>query len=184
VSEAAHPLARAPWRTRASRVVYENPWIRVREDLAELPDGRTTTYGVVECRPAVGVLPFLDPGTVLLVGQYRYVARRFLWEMPTGAARPGETLEAAARRELLEETGYAAERLVRLGEFDTSKSVVDETATLYLADGLRPAAGRPDPTEFLEVRAVPFDEVVAMVEGGVIRDAMTIVAVLLAARRR
>ena len=78
-------LARAPWKTRTSRPVYENPWMRLREDVAELPDGRTTIYGVVQCKPAVGVLPFLDDDTVVLVGQYRYVFGEFSWEMPTGA---------------------------------------------------------------------------------------------------
>src|SRR5439155_1555596 len=66
--------ARAAWRTLTSRPVYANPWIRVREDIAELPDGRTTLYGVVECPPCVGVLPFFDARTVVLVGQWRYVA--------------------------------------------------------------------------------------------------------------
>jgi ADP-ribose pyrophosphatase len=176
--------ARAPWRTRSTRRVYENPWIRVREDIAEMPDGRTTIYGVVEARPAVGVLPFLDGGTVVLVGQYRYVARQFLWEMPTGAARVGESLEAAARRELIEEAGYDAGRLVTLCEFDSSKSVVDERCTLFLADDLRPVVALPDPTEFIEVRAFAFDEVVRMVETSEIKDAMTVIAVLHAARRR
>jgi len=73
---------------------------RYREDIAELPDGRTTLYGVVECSPCVGVLPFLDARTVVLVGQYRYVARAFAWEMPTGAMQPGESAEAAVQREL------------------------------------------------------------------------------------
>ncbi len=67
-------LARAPWRRLTTRPVYENRWIRVREDQVELPDGRTTIYGVVHCGPCVGVLPFLDRDTVVLVGQYRYVA--------------------------------------------------------------------------------------------------------------
>lgn len=177
-------LARAPWRTLASREVYANPWIRVREDVAEMPDGRTTPYGVVECRPAVGVLPFLDESTVVLVGQYRYVARAFLWEMPTGGVRVGESEEAAVRRELAEETGYEAARLVKLCTFDTSKSVVDETAHLYRADGLRPVTHEADDTEFIEVRAFPFDEVVRMVEASEILDAMTVIAVLHAARRR
>src|SRR5215470_4191086 len=101
--------ARTPWRTRSSRRVYENPWIRVREDVAEMPDGRTTLYGVVECPGAVGVLPFLDPDTVVLVGQYRYVAGGFFWEMPTGALVPGEPPETAAQRELAEEAGYHAD---------------------------------------------------------------------------
>src|SRR5688500_19976284 len=95
--------ARTPWRTITSRPVYANPWVRIREDVAEMPDGRTTIYGVVECKPAVGVLPFVDERTVVLVGQYRYVARDFFWEMPTGGGGDGEALEGAARRELGEE---------------------------------------------------------------------------------
>src|SRR5918999_2017747 len=93
-------LARAAWNTRSSRPIYENEWMRVREDIAEMPDGRTTTYGVVECNPAIGILPFLDPDTVVLVGQYRYVARDFYWEIPTGGIRRGESHETAAQREL------------------------------------------------------------------------------------
>ncbi len=61
-------LARTAWRTLSTRSIYANPWIRVREDSAELPDGRTTIYGVVECKPCTGVLPFLDSDTVVLVG--------------------------------------------------------------------------------------------------------------------
>ena len=122
-------LARIPWTTASSRPVYANPWIRVREDVAVLPDGRSTIYGVVECAGAVGILPFIDRDTVLLVGQYRYVAGDFYWEMPTGAAHAGEALETTAQRELAEEAGYEAERLVSLGSFHTSKSILDEVAT-------------------------------------------------------
>ncbi len=60
----------------------QNPWLRLREDLVELPSGRTTVYGVVSTGSCVGVLPFLDPDTVVLVRQYRYVAGRHTWEMP------------------------------------------------------------------------------------------------------
>ena len=74
-------LARTPWRRLTSRPVYESPWIRVREDRVALPDGRTTVYGVVQCAGCVGVLPFLDANTVVLVSQYRYVAGGFYWEM-------------------------------------------------------------------------------------------------------
>ena len=184
MSERRHALARAPWHTRSSRPVYENPWIRVREDIAEMPDGRTTVYGVVECWSCVGVLLFVDADTVVLVGQYRYIARAFLWEMPTGSMRAGESTEAAAQRELAEEAGYEAARLVMLCEVHTSKSVMDETAHLYVAEGLRPAAREPDPTEFIEVRAFPFDEVLRMVERSEIKDAMTVIGVLHAARLR
>ena len=136
-------LARTPWRTVSTRQVYANPWIRVREDVAELPDGRTTLYGVVECKPCVGVLPFLDARTVVLVGQYRYVARAFSWEMPTGAMQPGESEEAAVQRELAEEAGYEAERLVKLCAFDTSKSVMDERPTSISPRGCARWSARP-----------------------------------------
>ena len=177
-------LARIPWRQLTSRPVYENRWIRVREDQVELPDGRTTLYGVVQCAGCVGVLPFLDPDTIILVGQYRYVAGDFYWEMPTGAMKPGESEEAAVQRELAEEAGYEAGRLVKLCACHTSKSVVDETANIYLAEGLHPVQRQADPTEFIEVRAFPFDDVLRMVERDEIKDAMTIIAVLYAARRR
>jgi ADP-ribose pyrophosphatase len=184
MTDARRSLARVPWRTRESREVYANPWIRVREDIAEMPDGRTTPYGVVQCRPCVGVLPFLDDRTVLLVGQYRYVAQAFAWEMPTGAIKPGESEEAAVQRELAEEAGYEASRLVKLCHFHSSKSVVEETAHIYLAEGLRPVVREMDETEFIEVRPFAFDDVLRMVETSEIVDAMTVIAVLHAAHRR
>jgi ADP-ribose pyrophosphatase len=173
-----------PWRRTSTRSVYDNPWISVREDLVQLPDGRTTVYGVVQCNEAVGILPFLDRDTVLLVGQYRYVAGGFFWEMPTGAQHAGETRLEAAQRELGEEAGYEAGRLTDLGDFHTSKSILREVAHLYLAEDLRPVTRPPDPTEFIERRAVPFAEALAMVERGEIKDAMTIITVLRAARIR
>jgi ADP-ribose pyrophosphatase len=177
-------LARTPWTTHTSRLVYENPWMRLREDIAELPDGRTTIYGVVQCKPAVGVLPFLDADTIVLVGQYRYVFQEFSWEMPTGGVHPGEDMEAAGRRELAEEAGYEAERLVKVCEFHTSKSIMEEVAHIYLAERLRPVQREADPTEFLEVRPFSFAQALDMVERSEIKDSMTVVAILHAARRR
>src|SRR4029079_6028452 len=95
-----------------------------------------------------------------------------------------DTEETAVQREVAEEAGYEASRLVKLCSFDSSKSVVDETAHIYLADGLRPGTREADETEFIESRAFPCDEVLRMVESSRIRDAMTVVAVLHAARRR
>jgi len=172
-----------PWRTLSSKPIYANKWISLREDLVGLPDGRTTIYGVVTCGECVGLLPFLDRDTVLLVRQYRYVAGRPTWEMPTGGVHAGETVEQAAQRELAEEVGYRARRLVPLGAYHTSKSVVDETAHLFLAEGLRRAETPPDETEFIDAQAFPFDTVLRMVVNGEIMDGMTIIAVLRAARR-
>ena len=176
--------SRTPWRRTSTRPVYANHWISVREDVVALPDGRSTLYGVVECSECVGILPFLDRDTVLLVGQYRYVAGDFYWEIPTGGQHAGETAIEAAQRELAEEAGHEAGQLIPLGDFHTSKSILREVAHLYVAEELRPASRPADPTEFIERRAFPFVEALAMVERGEIKDSMTIIAVLRAARRR
>ncbi len=176
-------LARAPWRQLASRRVYANRWMAVREDQVRLPDGRETIYGVVDCGNCVGVLPFLDATHVLLVGQYRYVAERFTWEMPTGGVRPGEPLEAAAQRELAEEAGQRAGRLTWISTYHTSKSVMNETAHLYLGEDLTAVDRAPDETEFIERRVFPFCEVLEMVRRAEITDSMTVIAVLQAALR-
>lgn len=130
------------------------------------------------------MLPFLDADTVVLVGQYRYVFGEFLWEMPTGAMRPGEREEDAVQRELAEEAGYRAGRLVKACEFHTSKSVLRETAAIYLAEELTAVPRAPDDTEFIEVRPFPFSEALRMVLASEIKDAMTVIGILHASRRR
>ncbi len=92
-------FSETPWNVLSTQPVYRNKWIGVREDQVEMPNGRTTVYGVVTCSPCVGVLPFVDPHTVLLVKQYRYVARRVTWEMPTGGVHAGETIVSSPRKE-------------------------------------------------------------------------------------
>jgi ADP-ribose pyrophosphatase len=162
--------------------VYENPWIAVDEDLVELPTGATTTYGVVRCGECVGMLPFVDDSHVLLVQQWRYVAGRTTWEMPTGGVHDGETAEEAAQRELAEEAGVNAGVLTPLTSYATSKSVVDETAHLFLAHDLTPASRPRDDTELIRLQSFRFEEALSMVLSGEIVDSMTIVAMLWADR--
>lgn len=173
-----------PWKQLSTQVVYENPWISVREDQALMPDGRTTLYGVITTGPAVGVLAFVDDEHVVMVRQWRYVAGRAMWEIPTGAAHAGESLEEAARREMAEESGYRVGSLQLLTSYHSSKSVMDETCTVYLGTDLEFGTAQPDETEFIRVDVLPFASVVAMVLSGEIMDAMTITAVLLADRAK
>ncbi len=181
VSERAS-FAEVPWEQKSTRRIYQNRWISLREDVVELPNGRTTIYGVVTCSECVGVLPFLDPSTVLMIKQYRYVAQRVTWEMPTGGMHPGESRQEAAQRELAEEIGYRAGKLTWLSTLHTSKSVMDETAHLFLGEDLVKAALLPDDTEFIEVRPLPFKTVLQMVLRSEITDSMTVIGVLHAAR--
>jgi ADP-ribose pyrophosphatase len=178
-------LSVEPWKRLSSKPVYQNRWLTLREDLVELPDGKTTIYGVVTCGDCVGILPFVDRDHVLLIQQYRYVAGRTTWEMPTGGMRPGESFDEAAQRELEEEAGYRAGRLTKIVAYHTSKSVLDETAHLYLAEELQSAQHQPaDDTEFIRPQVFPFTTLLRMVMNGEILDSMTIIAVLRVARLR
>ncbi len=173
-----------PWKTLQSRQIYHNPWMILREDVAEMPDRRTTIYGVVTFGECVGVVPFVNADHVMLVRQYRYVQEEnHRWEIPTGGVHEGETLEQAAQRELAEEAGYNAGRLIHLSSYYTSKCICDETAHIYLGENLTGTHARPDETEFLERRVFPFDTALRMSLEGNIMDSMSVLGLILAARR-
>jgi 8-oxo-dGTP pyrophosphatase MutT (NUDIX family) len=160
----------------ASDVVYENPWIRVRHDTVTTPSGTKGIYGVVETRPAIGIVALGSDGRTYLVGQHRYPHRAYTWEIPEGAGRHDEDLLAGARRELREETGLSAARWTPLGTVQTSNCISDEVAHLFLAEDLTEGEPDPDDTEELEVEVVPFDDAMAMVRSGAIQDAMSVIA--------
>jgi len=172
------------WAQEASRVVYATPWLSVREDRVRLPTGQLTHYSVVDCGECVGVLPLCDDDTVLLVRQFRYPAGQVTWEMPTGGVNRHESPVEAARRELAEEAQVSARELEYLGKYHTSKSVMNETAHLFVARGIEAHSAHGDDTDFIDVEALPFARVVDMVKTGEIVDSMTIVAVLRAALAR
>lgn len=174
-----------PWKTVTTREVYQNKWMRLREDVAEMPNGKTTIYGVVECPECVGVLPFVDEEHVVMVRQYRYVfGEDQRWEMPTGGIQPGETAESAAHRELMEEAGYEAGELQLVSTYYPSKSIMRETGYLYIGRSLTKIHAIPDETEFFEIAILPFEQVLRMVNDSEIRDSMTVITVLQAARLR
>lgn len=173
------------WITLSSRPIYANPWMSLREDVAQMPDGGTTIYGVVTFGDCVGVVPFVDDDNVLLVRQYRYVqGENHRWEIPTGGVHEGESFVESAQRELAEEAGYHAGRLTHISSYYTSKCICDETAHLYIGEELSPAESPPDETEFLERRVVPFAEALRMALDGDIMDSMSVLGLLLAARQR
>jgi len=175
---------RNPWRTESSRVVYENPWIRVREDQVVTPRGTPGIYGVVETRAATGVVAVDDAGMVQLVGQYRYPHDEYSWEIVEGGANPGESPDAAIRRELREEAGLEAARWESLGApVHLSNCLSNEVAYLFIARNLSRVERAPDETEELHLKRVSFWECLQMVDTGEIKDAMTIIAILRAARR-
>lgn len=183
------PVASGPWVRRSRRVAYENAWLTIWHDEVTRPDGAPGIYGVVHfSHLAVGVLVLDDADRVLLVGQHRYALDAWSWEIPEGGVPDGETAVEGAGRELLEETGVEADDWRELARIHLSNSVSDELAVLFLATGLTHGTATPEGTEELDVRWLPFDEVLAMTLDGRISDAMTVVAVerlaLLRARSR
>ncbi len=171
-------MANGPWQRRSRRVAYENAWITVWHDEVTRPDGHAGVYGVVHfANLAAGVLVLDGDDRVLLVGQHRYPLDEYSWEIPEGGVPPGETALEGARRELVEETGVEATDWRELARVQLSNSVSDELAVLFVATALTHGIATPDGTEELQVRWLPFDDVLAMTLDGRIADVMTVVAV-------
>jgi ADP-ribose pyrophosphatase len=121
---------------------------------------------------------------VLLLRQYRHAAQQYLWELCAGRIDAGEKPLPAAKRELLEETGYAARQWKRIFLFYASPGFVAETMTIYLARGLRPGQAQPEEDEVIETRFFPLRDAVKMVMRNAIRDAKTISGVLWLSQQR
>jgi 8-oxo-dGTP pyrophosphatase MutT (NUDIX family) len=165
-----------PWQRRASRQVYENPWIRVREDKVIRPDGQPGIYGVVEFKTwALGIVPVTPEGDTFLVGQYRYTLGLYSWEIPEGGGSPLATPLEGAQRELEEETGISAAGWTYLGEAHLSNSATDEVGCIFLAEELSFGEARPEGTEQLRLRRLPLADAFRMAMTGEISDALAIV---------
>lgn len=182
---ASDPSPASPWRRHSRRLAYENAWIQVHHDEVTRPDGRPGIYGVVHFRTrAVGVVAIDEEDRVVLVGQFRYTLDRYSWEIPEGGVPNDEDPLDGVRRELREETGIAAATWREIGRFDLSNSITDETGVIYLATGLTDGDAAPDATEDLDLRRVPFGEVMMMIDRGEITDAMSQLALERVARLR
>jgi len=121
---------------------------------------------------------------ILLLRQYRHAAQQYLWELCAGRIDAGEKPLPAAKRELLEETGYSAKRWKRIFHFYASPGFVAETMSVYLARGLHPGKAQPEEDEVIETRFVSLSKAVRMVMRNTIRDAKTISAVLWLSQRK
>jgi ADP-ribose pyrophosphatase len=168
-------------RVLSSREVYHGPAFRVTADQVLEPSGVRTRRDIVHHSGSVVILAVeegvSDP-RVLLERQYRYAARQMLWELPAGRIDKGENDLHAAKRELLEETGYTAKRWRRILRFYASPGFLAEAMNLYLARGLRAGPAQPEPDEVIHVRMVPLSAAVRMVMRGAIKDGKTISGIL------
>lgn len=164
--------------------MYTGRVLSLEVDRVGLAGGGEAVREVVRHPGAAVVVPVLDDGRVLLVRQFRYAAGETLLELPAGKRDGGEDPAACAARELAEETGLAATSLQRVTGFFTAPGFTDEFIQCFVARGLTPAAGAvKDADEELELLPVTLEEARRLIACGEIRDAKTIVGLLLCARR-
>jgi ADP-ribose diphosphatase len=168
-------------RLVSSRTAYRGPVFWVTTDHIIEPGGIKVRRDLIHHSGSVVVLAVDDSRStphVLLERQYRHAAKDYLWEIPAGRIDPGENALQAAKRELIEETGYRAKRWRRILKFYASPGFVAETMAVYMATGLRQGEAEPEEDEIIHHRMVPLQKAVNMVMNGSIRDAKTISSVL------
>ena len=162
--------------------VFRGKLLQVRRDLVRLPDGASTEREYIEHPGAVMIIALLETGELVMERQYRYPLRRDILELPAGKIDAGEEPLACARRELLEETGYAASIWRYLATIHPVVGYSDERIEIYLAQGLTQQGASPDDDEHLAVFRLPLATALDWVREGRITDAKSVVGLFWAER--
>ncbi|MEO8575699.1 MAG: NUDIX hydrolase [Gemmatimonadales bacterium] len=170
----------------SSRRVYNGRVISLDVDTVRFPNGTVGELEMIRHPGASAVVPFLDDPTaadprIVLIRQYRYAAGDFVFEIPAGRLDKDEAPDACAHRELREETGYSAERMVRMTTFYTTPGFTDESIHLFAASGLTAGSSSLEPDEILDLQVVSLSEAISMVAKGEIKDGKTMIGLLFAA---
>jgi ADP-ribose pyrophosphatase len=162
----------------SSTIIYNGPVFGIRCDEVIEPSGVRATREVITHPGSVVVLPVLPDGRIVLIRQYRYAARQYLWELVAGRIDAGETPQVAAARELIEETGFRAKRFrVFLDVFPTP-GFLEERMFILLAEDLTAGEAEPEEDEKIISRAYNRKQLEEMIRGGKLRDAKSIAGIL------
>jgi ADP-ribose pyrophosphatase len=163
----------------AREEIFTGHIVHLVRDSVTLPNGSPAKREVCLHNGAVCVVPVTDAGEIIMERQFRYPFDEVIWEIPAGKLdSKNEDVLEAAKRELREETGYSAEKFTFLGDLYPSPAILSEKIAMYLATGLHKGEQELDEDEFLDVTAIPFDDVVKMILNNEIPDGKTQAAVL------
>lgn len=168
-----------PWKIKSSKIIYDNPWIKLTEHQVINPSGNDGIYGTIHFKNlALGIIPLDDAYNTWIVGQYRFALNQYSWEIPEGGGKHDAAPLASAKRELLEEAGIIARDWKEIMKIHISNSVSDELGIIYVAKNLKFTTPQPDEDEVLEIKKLPFNELFEMVMEGEITDSLTVAGVL------
>ncbi len=165
-------------KTLKTEWIYRGRVVNLKIDEVELPNGRKSKREIIVHRGAAAILPIDDDGNIVMVKQYRKPAEKILLEIPAGTLEEGEDPLECAKRELIEETGFAAREFTPLISFYSTPGFTTERLHIYIAKGLYEESGEMDFDEFIEIEKIPFNEALSMVLEGKIEDAKTIIGIL------
>ncbi len=168
-----------PFATLSSRYLWQSRWYNVRQDRLQSPEAGEFDYTVIEKPVAVWIVPVTADGHVVLIDQYRYPVDDWCLEIPAGNVEPGIDPVSMAARELREEIGGQAGRLVRLTDFYTMNGIGNEVALVFVALGVRLGTPDREPTEYISLREVPVEEALHLARSGQIKDGPSALALLL-----
>ncbi len=161
-----------------SEIIYKGPVFGVRRDEVLEPNGVRAIREVITHPGSVVVLPVLPDGRILLIRQYRYATRQYLWELVAGRIDAGESVRAAAARELIEETGYRAKAFrVFLNMFPTP-GFLEERMYILLAEKLTAGQAQPEEDERITAKAFRREDLEEMIRKNLLRDAKTVAGLL------
>ncbi len=162
----------------SKKTIWRGNAVNFDVDTVRLPNGKLATREYLAHPGAVGVVPFLDRDTVVMVRQYRHPVGEVTLELPAGKLDARESLLSCIKRELAEETGYTAAKFKPLIRYWPTPAFADEVLHLYVATGLKAGKVNADDDEFIETVILPFKKAVEMVRRGKIRDSKTVVGLL------
>jgi 8-oxo-dGTP pyrophosphatase MutT (NUDIX family) len=169
-----------PWQTLDSKVVYQNPWMKVNEDKVRMPNGAEGVYGFVEGKPGVFVIALTEDDEVYIIESYRYPMQQWQWELPTGGVDEGMSPLEVAKQELAEEAGITADTWTHINRYaPTHNGLMKDTQDVFVAEGLH--IGEAHHSEFEAIRAVKTvapKELITMVRDGTFANGQSLAALM------